>query len=618
MDCSNWPQRDRFKPMVVDTKISELRILLKDKFGHKDFRLEQENILTSILGGHDTIAVMPTGGGKSICYQLPALYLEGLTVVISPLISLMHDQVLNLEQNGIRGCFLNSSQSYEEKDEVRAAIFSGEVKILYISPEGLVSGVLSSLSDQVKISLIAIDEAHCVSQWGHEFRKDYMELGVLKQMYPDIPVLALTATADEKTRADISVQLKMDNPNIFISSFDRPNISYKITDRVNEVKQLKDFINSEHKEDTGIVYCLSRRKVEKIASELKEAGLNAYAYHAGMDSALRARIQKKFNVEENIIIVATIAFGMGIDKPNVRFVAHLDLPKSLEGYYQETGRAGRDGESASAWMIYGLQDVMKLSQMLENSEAIESYKKVAGVKLDAMLSMCESLTCRRQSLLSYFGEDLTDPCGNCDTCLEPADTFDAVVESQKILSTIWRTGESFGAGYVIDVLRGSENAKVLSRGHDKLSCYGVGTDKPKTFWNTLLRQLLSQDYIKIKNWEYKTLSLTPKSSTILKGEAPFLMRVKKISNKSLSKRSSKEIEATHGQEDLFEKLRSLRLSIAKENNIPPYLVFSDKSLHDMCQLLPRDKTEFLMVNGVGQSKCEKFGDEFLQIISQNS
>lgn len=594
---------------------SELRKILKEKFGHKDFRLEQENILTSILAGHDTIAVMPTGGGKSICYQLPALYLDGLTVVISPLISLMHDQVLNLEQNGIKGCFLNSSQSYEEKEEVRSSIFSGEVKILYISPEGLVSGVLNSISQKIRISLIAIDEAHCVSQWGHEFRKDYMELGILKQLFPEVPILALTATADEKTRADISIQLKMNNPQIFISSFDRPNISYKITDRINEVKQLKDFIDSNHKDDTGIVYCLSRRKVEKIASELKAHGFNAYAYHAGMDSSQRAKIQKKFNVQENIIIVATIAFGMGIDKPNVRFVAHLDLPKSIEGYYQETGRAGRDGESANAWMIYGLQDVMKLSQMLENSDAKESYKKVASAKLDAMLSMCESLSCRRQSILEYFGEAQTKPCGNCDTCLEPAETFDAVIESQKLLSTIWRTGENFGAGYVTDVLRGSENAKVLSRGHEKLSCYGVGADKPKSFWNTLLRQLLSQDYIKIKNWEFKTLALTPKSSSILKDKEPFLMRVKKHSSKSLSKRASNEIEATHGREDLFEKLRSLRMSLAKENNIPPYLVFSDKSLHDMCQLLPRNKSEFLMVNGVGQSKCEKFGDVFLREIT---
>lgn len=602
---------------IMNEKAKLLKIL-KDNFGHQNFRFEQEEIIASVLEGKDTLAIMPTGGGKSICYQIPALYLEGITIVISPLISLMHDQVLNLAQNGIKGCFLNSSQSYEEKEEARRLIISGETKIVYISPEGLLAGVLDSLGSQIKISLIAIDEAHCVSQWGHEFRKDYRELGILKQKFKNIPILALTATADSKTRNDIAFQLKMDEPKIFVSSFDRPNIAYKIADRTDEVKQLKDFINKNHKDETGIVYCLSRKKVEKIANELKKAGFDAYAYHAGMDAEKRAKIQKLFNIKENIIIVATIAFGMGIDKPNVRFVAHLDLPKSIEGYYQETGRAGRDGENSSAWMIYGLQDVMKLSQMLENSEANESYKKVAKGKLDSMLSLCESMNCRRQYLLSYFGEELSKPCGNCDTCLEPIETFNALVESQKILSTIYRTGETFGAGYIIDVLRGSENAKVIERGHDKLSVYGIGKDRPKTFWNTLLRQLLSEGFIKIKNWEYKNLILTSKSGALLKGQDIFLMRVQKEKVSTPSKRTSKEIAATHGREDLFESLRSVRMNLAKENNIPPYLVFSDKSLHDMCQLLPRNKDEFLMVNGVGQSKCEKFGDLFIQEIRKNA
>lgn len=602
--------------MDTSKQQTDLIAILKDKFGHQSFRFDQEKIISSLLDGQDTIAIMPTGGGKSVCYQVPALYMDGLTVVISPLISLMHDQVLNLEQNGIRGCFLNSSQSHEEKDEVRSAIVSGEVKIVYISPEGLLSGVLGSITSQINISLIAIDEAHCVSQWGHEFRSDYMQLGFLKEKFPSVPILALTATADSKTRLDIADQLNMRDPNIFVSSFDRPNISYKITDRVDEVKQLKDFIQNNHQGDTGIVYCLSRKKVEKIASELKKAGFDAYPYHAGMESEKRAKIQKLFNVKENIIIVATIAFGMGIDKPNVRFVAHLDLPKSIEGYYQETGRAGRDGEDSSAWMIYGLQDVMKLSQMLENSQAIESYKKVARAKLDSMLSLCEGITCRRQFLLSYFGESKSQPCGNCDTCLEPAETFDALVESQKILSSIYRTGENFGAGHVIDVLRGSENAKIKERGHDKVTCYGIGKDRPKTFWNTLLRQLLSQGFIQIKNWDYKTLGLTEKSRTLLKGEVTFLMRVHKDKPSKTSKRSTKEIAASHGKDDLFEALRSVRLDLAKENNIPPYLVFSDKSLHDMCQILPRNKDEFLMVNGVGQSKCEKFGNEFIKEISK--
>ena len=597
---------------------TELLNILKDKFGHQAFRFDQEAIINSVISGKDTLAIMPTGGGKSVCYQVPALYLEGITIVISPLISLMHDQVLNLEQNGIKGCFLNSSQSYDEREEAKRDIISGEIKIVYISPEGLLAGVLNSILSEISVSLIAIDEAHCVSQWGHEFRSDYMQLGILKERFPETPILALTATADSKTRSDIAFQLKLDNPTTFVSSFDRPNISYKITDRVDEVKQLKEFIKTNHEGETGIVYCLSRKKVEKIAAELQKAGFNAYAYHAGKDAQTRANIQKTFNIKENIIIVATIAFGMGIDKPNVRFVAHLDLPKSIEGYYQETGRAGRDGEESTAWMIYGLQDVMKLSQMLENSDAVEAYKKVARGKLDSMLSLCESVQCRRQYLLSYFGEELPLACGNCDSCLEPADNFDALVEAQKLLSTIYRTGEVFGAGYIIDVLRGSENAKVLERGHDKLTCYGIGKDRPKTFWNTLLRQLLSVGFVRIKNWEYRNLALTPKSGALLKGEEAFMMRVHKHKDKasSISKNTAKEISATHGREDLFEALRTIRTELAKENNIPPYVVFSDKSLHDMCQLLPRNREEFLMVNGVGSSKCDKYGDLFIGEISR--
>ncbi|MAF77738.1 MAG: DNA helicase RecQ [Halobacteriovoraceae bacterium] len=602
------------------TDQDQLLSLLKDKFGHQSFRFDQEQIIHSVIQGNDTLAIMPTGGGKSVCYQIPALYLKGITIVISPLISLMHDQVLNLEQNGIKGCFLNSSQSYEEKEQARSLLLSGEAKVLYISPEGLLAGVLNSLLGELEISLIAIDEAHCVSQWGHEFRNDYMQLGILKEKFPETPILALTATADERTRLDIASQLRMVEPKIFISSFDRPNISYKITDRVNEIKQLKDFIQKEHEDDTGIVYCLSRKKVEKVAAELQKAGLNAFAYHAGMPAETRVAIQKKFNVEENIIIVATIAFGMGIDKPNVRFVAHLDLPKSIEGYYQETGRAGRDGSPSTAWMIYGLQDVIKLSHMLESSDAHENYKKTARAKLDSMLSLCESVQCRRQYLLAYFGETKDDPCGNCDSCLEPANSFDALIEAQKLLSTIYRTGQLYGSSYIIDVLRGSENSKVLERSHDKISTYSLGKDKSKAFWNTLLRQLLSQGYIVIKNWEYRNLALTEKSKKILRAEVPFLMREhrERPSSSKPKKRSSHDIESNHGREDLFESLRQMRSELAKENGIPPYMVFSDKSLHDMCQLMPRNRDEFMMVNGVGASKCDKYSEVFIKEISQFS
>ena len=606
--------------MISKTDQDQLLSLLKDKFGHQSFRFDQEQIIHSVIQGNDTLAIMPTGGGKSVCYQIPALYLKGITIVISPLISLMHDQVLNLEQNGIKGCFLNSSQSYEEKEQARSLLLSGEAKVLYISPEGLLAGVLNSLLGELEISLIAIDEAHCVSQWGHEFRNDYMQLGILKEKFPETPILALTATADERTRFDIASQLRMVEPKIFISSFDRPNISYKITDRVNEIKQLKDFIQKEHEDDTGIVYCLSRKKVEKVAAELQKAGLNAFAYHAGMPAETRVAIQKKFNVEENIIIVATIAFGMGIDKPNVRFVAHLDLPKSIEGYYQETGRAGRDGAPSTAWMIYGLQDVIKLSHMLESSDAHENYKKTARAKLDSMLSLCESVQCRRQYLLAYFGETKDEPCGNCDSCLEPANSFDALIEAQKLLSTIYRTGQLYGSSYIIDVLRGSENSKVLERSHDKISTYSLGKDKSKAFWNTLLRQLLSQGYIAIKNWEYRNLALTEKSKKILRAEVPFLMREhrERPSSSKPKKRSSHDIESNHGREDLFESLRQMRSELAKENGIPPYMVFSDKSLHDMCQLMPRNRDEFMMVNGVGASKCDKYSEVFIKEISQFS
>lgn len=595
---------------------AQLQDILKQTFGHTEFRFDQHEIISSILDGKDTLAIMPTGGGKSVCYQVPALYSEGITLVVSPLISLMHDQVINLKENGVEAVYLNSSQDAADRRDAEEKITSGVIKLVYVSPEGLLSGYLGNFLKKLEISLIAIDEAHCVSQWGHEFRKDYTRLGELKDLFPDVPVLALTATADTKTREDIAYQLRMTEPKVFVSSFDRPNIKYSICDRKNDLVQLDQFIKEHHESDTGIVYCLSRKKVERVASELAALGHNSVPYHAGLSSEVRKETQEAFNKEESIIVVATIAFGMGIDRPDVRFVAHLDLPKSIESYYQETGRAGRDGKPSNAWMVYGLQDVMKLSQMLETTDAQEDYKKLARYKLDAMLSLCETGQCRRKTLLSYFEEESED-CHNCDACLDPGETWDAMVDAQKVLSVIYKTGQVFGAGHVVDVLRKSKNAKVSERGHDKLSVYGIGSEKSKNHWNVVLRQLLNMKYIAIKNWEYRSLCLTPRSGELLRGEISFMMRETK-ENKIVAKRASRVIEATHGRLDLFEELRIVRRDLAEEKNVPPYVIFGDKTLHDMCHLMPRNRDEFLLVNGVGESKCENYGEAFLLTISEFS
>jgi len=574
--------------------------------------------ITSVLEGKDTLTIMPTGGGKSLCYQIPALYSEGVVIVISPLISLMKDQVTGLKEHGIKACFLNSSQSASEKESVKSDIKSGHVNLVYVSPEGILSPGIYRFLQNFNISLIAIDEAHCVSQWGHEFRADYIRLGELKTIFPNVTMLALTATADEKTRGDISLQLGLNSPTIFVDSFDRPNIKYQILERADEIKQLDQFIKANHSGECGIVYCLSRKKVERVAEKLCQLGHNAVCYHAGLSTEVRERSQDLFNTEEDLIVVATIAFGMGIDRPDVRFVAHLDLPKSIEGYYQETGRAGRDGRPSNAWMVYGLQDVVKLSQMLETTQAIESYKKVARAKLDSMLCLCESVSCRRIFLLSYFGQKLDQDCGNCDSCLVPADTCDATEDAQKILSAIYRTNQIYGAGYIIDVLRGSKNAKVLERGHDQLSVFGIGKSRSKTYLGSILRQLLNQGFIRVKNWEYRNFCLTEKSKDLLSGAQKLEVRVQRVESKKSTKKtkSTRHIDTAHDNDDLFEELRSIRLELAKKASIPPYIIFSDKSLRDMCLLLPRDKTEFLMVNGVGQNKCDRYAESFLPKISE--
>lgn len=593
--------------------------ILKEVFGYSSFRFDQMKIINSVLDGKDTLAIMPTGGGKSLCYQIPALYLDGITLVISPLISLMQDQVMNLKEVGVKAVFLNSSLSYQDSQKAKEKIKKGKTKIVYVSPEGILSPRLAEFFKDIEISLIAIDEAHCVSQWGHEFRKDYTRLGELKDSFPDTPVIALTATADAKTRTDISDQLRMKSPNVFVSSFDRPNIKYMIQDRDDELKQLDQFIKTHHPEDTGIVYCLSRDKVERVAAALKKMGYPAVPYHAGLTSEVRTRNQERFNVDDRIIVVATIAFGMGIDRPDVRFVAHLDLPKSIESYYQETGRAGRDGLPSTAWMIYGLQDVVKLSQMLATTEADESYKKVARHKLDCMLALCEAASCRRQFLLQYFGESGKATCTYCDTCISPPVVWDATIDAQKIMSAIYRTKQIYGAGHVIDVIRGSKSAKVLERKHDELSVFGIGKDKPKEHWDIILRQLMNLNYVSIKDWEYRGLCLNQKSLSILTGGQKLELRTQKlVLSKSDKKGSSKSAgDARHDRHELFDALRDLRNNLAREKKLPSYIVFNDKSLHDMCNLLPRNEEEFLMVHGVGQSKLDSYGEAFLRVINQH-
>ena len=603
-------------PFSIEQNVHQI---LKDRFGYASFRMVQLSIIRAVLEGKDTLAIMPTGGGKSICYQVPALYLDGITLVISPLISLMQDQVMNLKELGIEACFLNSSLTQSERNEAQRRIISGKVKIVYVSPEGILSIGLSSFFSQLKIALIAIDEAHCVSQWGHEFRKDYTRLSELRLSFPGVPVLALTATADSKTRIDIAEQLRMQNPEVFIASFDRPNIKYSILDREDEIKQLTRFIETQHPHDTGIIYCLSRSKVERIAETLAKKGYPAIPYHAGLTQEERTNNQARFSSDERVIVVATIAFGMGIDRPDVRFVAHLDLPKSIESYYQETGRAGRDGKPSSAWMIYGLQDVVKLSQMLETTEADEKYKKVARHKLDAMLGLGEVGSCRRKYLLSYFGQELAENCDNCDTCQDPPVLWDATIDSQKILSTIYRTQQIYGAGHIIDVLRGTKNTKVIERKHDTLSVFGIGKEKSKDHWNNVLRQLLHSGFVMIKDWEYRSLALTEKAHPLLKGQQAIHFRKQEISENKPTKKSNrnaKSTEAHHGRDELLSALKELRTQLARENKVPPYIIFSDKTLNEMCLFLPQNASDFLMISGVGQSKQEKYGTQFLKVIAK--
>ena len=596
--------------------------VLHEVFGYESFRPLQGDIVQEVVGGGDALVLMPTGGGKSLCYQVPALVRPGTAVVISPLIALMQDQVAALKQLGVKAAFLNSTMDFEQARATEYALMTGELDLLYCAPERLIQPRTIELLHNASLSLFAIDEAHCVSQWGHDFRSDYLQLSMLAEEFPGIPRIALTATADERTRKEIAERLSLTQARHFISGFDRPNIQYRITPKTNANKQLLDFIKAEHESDCGIVYCLSRNKVDATARLLASKGYLALPYHAGLTAEERARNQERFLREDGVIIVATIAFGMGIDKPDVRFVAHLDLPKSLEAYYQETGRAGRDGKPSTAWMVYGLQDVIKLRQMLEASLGNDQFKRVERQKLDAMLGLCEVTQCRRQVLLRYFGDTLEQPCGNCDTCLNPPETWDGTVAVQKALSCVYRTGQRFGVNYVIDVLRGSENERILQSGHQAISTYGIGQDLSATEWKSVFRQLVANGYLRADPEGYGALQLTERCRPLLKGEQPIQLRKDPVHKKgsgsksSGSRASGQDIRDQITDHAGWDALRACRKELADKQGVPPYVIFHDTTLFEMLQRRPGSIEELGEISGVGAAKLEKYGETFLQAIAE--
>jgi len=591
---------------------------LQNTFGYAEFRLQQSNIIQTLIDGGDAVALMPTGGGKSLCYQIPSLVRNGTGIIISPLIALMHDQVIALRQLGINAAYLNSTLDAKTARQTEQDLIEGKLDMLYVAPERLTTSGFLHLLSRTTISLFAIDEAHCVSQWGHDFRPDYIQLSLLHEQFPDIPRIALTATADEKTRAEIKHRLALNEANEYISSFDRPNICYRITEAQSNAKSaLLRFIQNEHENDSGIVYCLSRKKVETIAQWLTDKGLTALPYHAGLPNQTKQDHQHRFLNEDSVIIVATIAFGMGIDKPDVRFVAHLNLPKSLEAYYQETGRAGRDGLPANAWMSYGLQDVITLKQMMSTSNAEEQYKRVEQHKLETMLGFTEIISCRRQALLKYFDEDLDKPCGNCDNCLTPAETWDATVAAQKALSCVHRTGQRFGVTYLADVLLGKDNKRIQQFGHNNLSVYGIGKEYDVKQWRNIFRQLISRNLLAVDIEGHGSLLLTEQCRAILKGEQTLLLR--KESKPAQTSRQGRKSYNTENKSNsiLWEALRACRKTIAEDNDVPPFVIFHDATLSEMMERQPTNEEQFLRLTGVGESKLEKYSAAFLKVIREH-
>lgn len=605
--------KDILRPKSED---SDPHNILRAVFGYEAFRGEQESIVDHIIAGKSCCVLMPTGSGKSLCYQIPALCRNGVGVVISPLIALMEDQVTGLRELGVRAAAIHSGAEPGKTAETFKALCSGGLDLIYVSPERLVMDDFLDVLDNLPLALFAIDEAHCISQWGHDFRPEYQQLSLLCTRYPDVPRIAVTATADEPTRKEIMNRL--DLPTLYTAGFDRPNIRYEVAVKDNPNKQLLAFLNGRETDESGIIYCLSRKKTEETAQFLDNQGYTALSYHAGLDSATRARNQERFLKEENIIMVATIAFGMGINKPDVRFVAHLDLPKTIESYYQETGRAGRDGLPAVAWMVYGMQDVVLRRQMIENGDAPEGQKRLEMQKLNALLSYCETAICRRRVLLQYFG-DVAEDCGNCDTCLHPPKTFDGTMAAQKILSCIYRTNQMFGAGYIIDVLLGNEDERIRKFEHDRLSTFGIGGEHSKKEWQSILRQLLSHGFLYADMNAHGGLKITSQGMQFLKNKESIRLRLdeKDVARSGKNAKNAPEMFVLDNDIDreLFGRLKALRLSIAREQNLPPYVVFHDKTLIDIALKKPANMEEFASISGVGQSKREKYGRLFLEVVN---
>ncbi|MCX2862014.1 DNA helicase RecQ [Paucibacter sp. PLA-PC-4] len=611
--------------------------ILQEVFGYGAFRGAQADIVDHVVSGGDALVLMPTGGGKSLCYQVPAIARhrqgQGVAVVVSPLIALMHDQVGALEEAGVHAAFLNSTLSSEQAAHVEREMMSGRLVMLYAAPERITNprflAQLDSLNERGLLSLFAIDEAHCVSQWGHDFRSEYLSLSLLHERYPDVPRIALTATADDLTRADIIERLKLEDSRVFISSFDRPNIRYAIVEKDKPREQLLRFIRDEHEDEAGVVYCQSRKKVEETAAWLEAEGMKALPYHAGLDAAVRQKHQDRFLREDGIVMVATIAFGMGIDKPDVRFVAHLDLPKNIESYYQETGRAGRDGAPANAWMAYGLADVVNQRRMIDESPAEEEFKQGQRGKLDALLALAEATDCRRVRLLSYFGE-ASSACGNCDNCLSPPATWDGTEAARKLLSCIYRFhqngGQRFGAGHLIDVLRGKVTDKVTQYGHQSLSTWGVGANLPEQQWRAVLRQLIALGHV-VSEGEYHTLALADSARAVLKGEVQLLLRVPSVAPKrgkttrgAPGKRggSAAPIDLDFEAQQRFEALKAWRAEVAKEHGLPAYVIFQNVTLAEMARLHPQSLDELAGISGVGAKKLEAYGREILRVLESGA